>query len=319
MEIRSQIVEERKRRSLHLSFWSRFLVGAVLIIIIVNLVNARNLVLAFQHADIRYVLGAGCLVAGNIGLQLFKWSYMLRFIDRFSRKDVFASFLFGITLGSFTPGQIGEFGGRAVHLPSENRGTVIGLAVIDKLQVFGVMAIGGLLSILFLYHVESITVIALSVIASSILAVLLLRFSLVKTFLLKAGVSRLRHAWVTQAVDSLSLFAPKDLLITTLTTVMFYGVVYFQLFLLMNAFHPINAYDSFLTYAAMMFAKTLLPFSIADLGIREFGLVYFTSMVGYPSPDALAASLLLFMINIATPALIGLFFVPHTISLSSRK
>ncbi len=319
METESQIIEDRRRRSINLSFWSRFLVGAALLVIIVNLVNGRELVLAFQQADTRFLLGAALLAAANVGLQLFKWNYMLHFLDRISLMDVFASFFFGITLGSFTPGQVGEFGGRAVHLPDENRGTVIGLAVIDKLQVLGIMAIGGIHSILVLYKVDSIAVIVLSVAVSAILVFLLMRASLVHSLLLKVGISRLKHPWVTQAIESLSLFSLKDLLITTFSTILFYIVVYFQLYLLMNAFHPIGAFDSFLTYAAMMFAKALLPFSIADLGIREFGLVYFTSMVSYPSPDALAASLLLFLINIAAPSFIGLFFVPRTVSLSSRK
>lgn len=319
METGNQTIDDHRTRSLNLSFWLRFVVGAVLLIIIVNLVNARDLVVAFQQAHFTFLLGAACMVIANLGLQLFKWNYMLRFLHGFSRRDMLASFFFGITLGSFTPGQIGEFGGRALHLPQEHRGTVIGLAVIDKLQVLGIMAIGGLLSILFLYQVESPALILLILLTSSVAAVLLSQFAWIRSFLLRVGISRLKHEWIMQAVNSLSLFSSKDVLITSSATIAFYGVVYMQTFLLMNAFHPIGLYDSFLTYAAMMFAKTLLPFSIADLGIREFGLVYFTSMVGFPAPAALATSLLLFMINIATPAFIGLFFVPHTIELSSRK
>jgi uncharacterized membrane protein YbhN (UPF0104 family) len=136
---------------------------------------------------------------------------------------------------------------------------------------------------------------------------------------LKAGISKLKHPWVMQAVDSLLLFGKRDILITTFMTVVFYGIVYLQLYLLLNAFQNITAFDSFLAYAAMMISKTLLPFSIADLGIREFGLVYFASKVGYAAPAALASSLLLFLINIAAPALVGLFFIPHTISLSSAE
>jgi len=319
METEPHKIAKQKRGPLSLSFWIRLLVAVGLLVAIVNLVNMDDFIVAFQQASILHVLAAAILLVVNMGIQFFKWNYMIRFLGDIPRKDVLASFFFGMTLGSFTPGQLGEFGGRAIHLPARERGTIIGLAVIDKLQMFGIMAFAGIGSLLLLFDVHSTEVILLAAVISVLILFFLLRFSAARLLLLKIGVSKLRHPWVMQAVDSLSLFRAKDILITTCMTIMFYATIYCQLYLLMNAFQQIGLYDSFVAYASMMFSKALLPFSIADLGIREFGLVYFTSKLGYPSPAALASSLLLFVINIAVPALIGLFFIPHTISFPQTK
>lgn len=319
MEAGSNIIENSGREPLKISFWIRLLIGAVLLAVIVSIVNAKELIDTVRQAELLWIMVAAVLVAANIGLQILKWGYLLRFVEGVSGKETIASFFFGITLGSFTPGQLGEFGGRAVHLPSARRGTIIGLAVIDKMQVFGIMAVCGILGSLFLYHVESLPIIIVGVLTSLLLLVFLVRFSTVRSFLLAAGISKLKHRWVAQAVDSLLLFSHRDILITTIMTVIFYGVVYLQLYCLMNAFQEITMLNSFLAYSTMMISKTLLPFSIADLGIREIGLVYFASEVGYDAPAALASSLLLFVMNIAAPSLVGLFFIPHTISLPPKE
>jgi len=319
METEPQIIEEPERGTWRISYWVRLLVGLILLVLILNVVSVRDLVGAFRKAGLLYLLGALCLVVANIGVQILKWSYMLRFLKSVSRKEMLASFFFGITLGSFTPGQLGEYGGRAIHLPPRDWGTVLGLAAIDKLQMAGIMALAGIFSIFILYHVDSTLLLALGVATSFLILLLLLRFSLMHSFLMKLGIAKIKYAWVRQAADSLFLFTRRDIAVTTVITVVFYTIVYLQLHLLLNAFQSVTPINSFLVYAAMMFSKTLLPLSIADLGIREFSLVYFASQIGISSAAALASAILLFFINIVLPALIGLFFVPESMSISSTK
>ncbi len=319
MENESQIIVGKKTRSWHLSFWMRFLIALTLLFLVFEVVNIDDLAAAFRDANLLFLSGAGFLLVGNVGIQIIKWNYMLRFVDNVSRKQTVASLFFGMTLGSFTPGQLGEYGGRAIHLPSENWGTVIGLAVIDRLQISGVMALGGLFSFIVLYEAYSPFVIMAWAALSLLIVIVMVRFSIMRAFLDKLGISKLKYAWVRQATDSLSLFTGTHIAVTTGLSALFYGIVYLQLFLLMNAFQAIDPLNSFLAFAAMMFSKTLLPFSIADLGVREFGLVYFASRIGYPAAAALASAFLLFFINIVIPALVGILFIPSSMSFTTKE
>lgn len=297
----------------------RSLIGLILLVLILNIVSLDDLGDAFRGARFTYLVAAALLMIANIGVQILKWNYMLRFLKNISLKDMLASFFFGVTLGSFTPGQLGEYGGRAIHLPSKEWGTVIGLAVIDKLQMAGIMALCGIVSLIILFKVHSIFIMIPGALVSILIILPLIRFSIIHTVLKRLGLSKLKYAWVRQAAESLSLFTRQDIAVTTVLSILLYGIIYFQLYLLMNAFEQIGPLDSFLAYAAMMFSKTLLPFSIADLGIREFGLVYFASQLGFSAPAALASALLLFFINIVLPALVGLFFIPQSMSIPSIK
>lgn len=306
---------KRTRPRIRLTFWIRLILGVVLLAVILNLVPPDEIIDAIASANPLPMLAASSLIVLNLGFQIQKWKYMLALLGiSVPRKRLIASFFFGMTLGSFTPGQIGEYGGRAVHLSSEVRGSVIGLAVIDKLQVFGIMSIGGITALLALSSSPSAFIVLGAFLLCLCILFCLFRFSAVRRFLLSVGIQKLRYPWVLQAVDSLVLFKPRDIAVTTMLTILFYSTVYCQLFLLLTSFQPLDPIDAFLGYGAMMFSKSILPFSIADLGVRELGLVYFMSLLGYPRAGALTASLILFVVNIIIPALIGLLFIPKSIS-----
>jgi uncharacterized membrane protein YbhN (UPF0104 family) len=68
----------------------------------------------------------------------------------------------------------------------------------------------------------------------------------------------------------------------------------------------------------MMLAKSIFPISIADIGIREAGSVYFFALLGISSAAAFNASMVLFLINILLPSVVGLLFLPKA-SLVHRR
>jgi len=102
-------------------------------------------------------------------------------------------------------------------------------------------------------------------------------------------------------------------------TVLFYATIWIQLHFLLNAFTAVSFADSFLGFAAMMFVKSALPVTFADLGVREIGLVYFMSLRLVPEAASFNAGILLFAINVLAPALVGLLFIPRSFSLRNRQ
>ena len=121
----------------------------------------------------------------------------------------------------------------------------------------------------------------------------------------------LQRPSVRDFLAALTVFRLRHLIVSFGLSVGFYIAIYLQMFLLLNAFSPVDADDAFLGFAAMMFVKSLVPLSLGDLGIREAGSVYFYAIRGIPHASALNASLLLFVINILLPSLLGLMFMPR--------
>ena len=294
----------------------RFMISGVLLYVLLRLTNIDDVINALKRADIRYIAGAFLLLVFNLGFQILKWKYLLKTTGSSSLlRDALSSFLFGVTLGSLTPGQVGEFGGRALTLHARS-GIVVGLTIIDKFQIFTIMSIAGVFSLVRLLRIDSLPILASAIAGVTIMVLLMIRPALLRRLLNTVGISRLKHRWVNDILDSLSLLSSRDLVITITLTILFYVTVYFQLLLLFSAFSFFLPVQVFLGYSAMMLLKSLLPISIADLGTRELGLVYFMSMQGIPKAVSFNASILLFSMNILIPALCGLAFFPKNLSRS---
>ncbi|MBI3585539.1 MAG: flippase-like domain-containing protein [Ignavibacteriales bacterium] len=292
-------------------FTGRILLGIVLLVLVLNLVSFSNVIKTFAQARFEYVFFAVLLLGTNVGIQIAKWHYFLRLADAtVTLKQAATSLLFGITLGSFTPGQVGELGGRALRHTGAFSAQIIGFTLIDKLQMFLVMGMGGIVSFVFLFSPPLWEQVSISVGGSLIFLILFFRPVLLKQIVEKIPFRIIKHEWTEDFLQTLSKFHSKDLLYSFVITVAFYAVIWLQLFLLLNAFSPTDAGQAFLGYAAMMFSKALLPISFGDLGIREASSVYFFSRIGIPETTALNAAFLLFIINMIIPAFIGLFFLP---------
>ena len=266
---------------------------------------------AFLSARFEYIAVALLLGALNLGLQLMKWRYFTRLANPAgSHLETIASLLFGITVGVITPGQLGELGGRALRHHSVSAAKIIGLTLIDKFQMLLIMGIGGVVSYVVFFSLSAWYKVMIVGVVWILFTYLFFRPSIIGGMLRLAPSKIRQHPWTEDIRLSLSLLKPKDLLFAFCVTLSYYGVVYVQMYLLLNAFSSVNWWETFLGFAAMMFLKSVIPISFGDLGLREASSVYFYSQVGIPEAAALNASLLLFFINIAIPALLGLLFIP---------
>jgi uncharacterized membrane protein YbhN (UPF0104 family) len=74
----------------------------------------------------------------------------------------------------------------------------------------------------------------------------------------------------------------------------------------------INIFLQFMGVAFMFLAKSILPtFNfLSDLGIREFSVALFFESMQIEVAPIIASGLILWLINIALPALVGLFCIP---------
>jgi uncharacterized protein (TIRG00374 family) len=302
-----------KRSNSIIKLLSRGLLALILLVVLFQFVSITEVAQALGTAKHLYIVGAILLMFVNIGFQIAKWRYFVRLVDPTATNlETTASLLFGITLGTITPGQIGEFGGRALHHSSISAGTLIGLTLVDKVQMMCIMGISGVASLVILFQCEPVVVATSVVIATSVFLFIFFRLSALQRFADKFKLAFLKRPVIQDLLSAVSIFRLRDLIVSFCLSTGFFCVIFLQMFLLLNAFSAVGVSDAFLGFSAMMFLKSMVPISLGDLGIREAASVYFYALRGIGNAIALNASLLLFTINILLPSLIGLIFIPRS-------
>ncbi len=294
----------------------RVALAAVLLAFLLYFVEFEQIRFAFQQARGGYIAAAVALLVFNLGLQILKWRYLLHSSGfPFPWRNIFQSFFFGLTVGTLTPGQLGELGGRGFHLSTESPEKIIGLTIFDKLQMLGIMIIGGGLSLAILFNVSPL-ILLLVIMGSVIVLLALILPQYVALLLQRTGLGELRNKWIQGFFGVLaSIKTPRTFSATVFLSLLFYATIWVQLHFLLNAFSSVSFLDSFLGFASMMLAKAALPITFADLGTRELGLIFFLSLRSVPEATAFNSGILLFAINVLTPSLFGLLFIPRSFSL----
>jgi uncharacterized protein (TIRG00374 family) len=290
----------------------RILVSVLILSLIVSLVQWQNVLVALQSADSRFMLLAVFLLIGNLSVRTLKWHTMLRSVKESPTfAEAYGSVMLGISLGSFTPGELGDIAGRALHITDAKRSHLVGLTLLDKLQIFVVTSCAGGVSLACLAFDDPYLRTFLSIVIILLSCIFMMRLGFIATLGQRLNTWLLKRPWLSRVLDGFQLLTPSQLLSTALYTLLFHGVLILQMYCLLNAFSPISFLHAFVGTSAMMFVKSLLPISIGDLGVREAGSIYFFSLYGISQAAALNASLILFFINIFVPSLMGTYFIRH--------
>jgi uncharacterized membrane protein YbhN (UPF0104 family) len=278
----------------------------------VSLVTWQNVLSAYQSADGMFILLGGFLVFANLGIRTLKWHIMLRSVKNSpSYWESFGSVMLGISLGSFTPGEIGEFAGRALHISDARKSHLVGLALLDKAQISVITSAAGAISLVFLFLHDSLFTIPLYFFTAFLSILFFLRMDLLAAFGHRLNASFFQKSWVTSVLDGFTLLKSQQLLTTLLCTLCFHGIIVLQMFYFIHAFGEITLFNAFIGTSAMMFVKSCLPISLGDIGIREAGSIFFFSKFDISQAAALNASLLLFVVNVLFPSICGTIFLKH--------
>jgi len=304
---------------------AKFLLACSVMILVVRAVEFERIAETLQNPQYPHRIWlAWFLLIPNLMIQWYRWHFLLRQIrPGLPVMESVQSFFGGQVVGFITPGRIGEIG-RTLFLEKTDRIQSIGMVFIDKFYAFAVIVIAGIwgfvviLGGMFDYHVFVLIpmlVIALSV--SLLLLILSLRPEIIRGFLYHLSVIlpvRDRMKEVIHCMDRMERGQAHRFF---WMTVLFYISFIVQFCLLANAFEEIALWKSISATSATMFAKTLLPVSVGDLGIREGASVFFFMKMGVGKVAAFNGSFLLFIINILFPTLIGICFLPK-MSLRSK-
>ncbi len=306
---------------------TKLLIAALAIVYIVFFIHFEEIWKSFRQSRFIYIALAFLLVFLNIGLQSYKWRYLLRLIKpNVTLGEVLGSLLVGFTAGIFTPARIGEYGGRMFYVRDCNRLQTAGLTFIDKAFGFFVTVTMGLLGLLLFLKLvfDFPRIILFPEFSLAFVFVALMIYLFISPDVIKRVIKALDFkSKISQALKamlaSIDSFHRREAIVILGVSFLHYSVFFFQFHLLTLAFEPVPLWVGFVSITSTMFAKTVIPsITFGELGIRESAAIMFYNQFGFNGATAFNASILLFAINVLLPSAVGLFFIPR-LAFSSKN
>jgi uncharacterized membrane protein YbhN (UPF0104 family) len=229
----------------------------------------------------------------------------------------------GITVSIFTPNRVGEYAGRVFVLEQASRWEGVMITVLGSMsQLLVTIIVGSVCFILYVYRYlnifESLEFYGLIFIISVLVFILLIIFFNVT--LLISVINRLpqRFQRFKKHCLVISNYKFHELLNVLLLSLLRYFIFITQFYLLLNLFGvEILYFDAFILISVVYLVMAAIPtVALTELGVRGSVSIYFIGMYfSYASNPGshdiaiLTASSVLWVINLAIPAIIGALFI----------
>ena len=257
------------------------------------------------------------LMPVNLALETRKWQKSILPVERVPFRRAYTAIFTGITAGMMFPNRTGDFLGRVFMLEKGNRLKAAMLTFVGNIaQMLVTVSLGCIAWILFGQENHYWYVLILSLII------------IVLGYLIYFNIHILRHLqrlipkkWRPKAekyMEIFSSYSKKDLAVILLIAVAKYAVYSFQFVLLIWAFDvPLSYFEAMIPIMMTYLLMTIIPFiTITEIAVRgavciEVFEIWLT-MQGISSSFTMMvffASTMLWLYNLAIPAVIGLFFI----------
>lgn len=224
--------------------------------------------------------------------------------------EAFRVFFIGLFLANITPGRLGDFGRLFYiknYLPSRKVG--LGSLVMDRL--FDLVCLLLFVAVaLFYFQLRFDLLKVPSSFESFTYWVLIFGGISILLFLIRKKIIKIIKPW-RQAFNSHNLNFVKSFscfLLTTFSMVLIYGVFNYTAWAMKIQIDPIGLFlGSFI-----LGVLSLLPITVLGIGVRETSLILIFKLYGLPASEAIALSLIVFMLHIASflPGAIWFYLSP---------
>jgi uncharacterized membrane protein YbhN (UPF0104 family) len=246
----------------------------------------------------------------NWMLEAAKWQLLLKHIHPVSLLHAFRSVMSGVTVSFFTPNRVGEFAGRIMHLNSNVRITASIASVIGSMNQLLITIIAGGIGLLASLNNYGFTEPVLT--ALIYLAVITALFSACVIYFRIRFINRLFSK--VKMMEKAQLYTRvfenykfRQLLAITFLSALRYLVFTSQFVFVLWLFNvDVEYLQSIRVISLIYVVMSVVPtIAIAELTLRGSVALYFFSSLTADSASVLAASSLLWIINLAIPAIIG--------------
>jgi len=249
-------------------------------------------------------------------LEAFKWRYVLSKFTNISFWRSWRSVWYGVVAGQLTPNRIGEPIGRLALIEPNMRGKAGVAAVWCSFSQQLATIVFGLIGIIWWTKVKGFYIlppsIPLWIVFYSILCWLgLIILGIIKIQKIARWIEG--FSWVRRSLHGESLildFRTSAIVFVLIISILRYLVFSTQYVMLLRFFgvgaNPIDLYAVVgLTY---LFSSIIPSFSASEVGVKAGFAIWFAGMISDNALGVTAASLFLWMLNLAIPALIAAWF-----------
>lgn len=254
------------------------------------------------------------LVFLNIFLEAIKWKYQVRPIEIISKWKSFLSIFTGMTAGMFFPNRMGNFLGRIFMLEKGDRIKAAMVTIVGGMaQMIATVSIGLIASI---FYVKKYSVFIIIAATLTITLLLLIYFNIYLLKYFKFLIPKKFKEKTEEYFEVFSLYDKTELLKILMISFARYFLYTFQFVILIWAFGvPLNYFNAMIPIALTYLAMMIVPFiTITEIAVRgSVSVVIFEKWLIMNGIDysfgmmVFSASSLLWIFNIAIPAIIGLF------------
>ncbi|MCF8296786.1 MAG: flippase-like domain-containing protein [Saprospiraceae bacterium] len=264
------------------------------------------------------------LMIVNWGIESGKWRYLIKKIESISFLKAYKAILAGNTVSIFTPNRVGEFFGRVFILKKTNPWEGIFITVIGSMsQLLVTIVVGSIGFIFFItkyYSIDkylSLTIIFVIIILNLFLILLFFNVSFISTFTRKFIKDKWKRIRIYMRI--FAFYNTKELLAIFSYSFIRYCVFTLQFYILLRMFNlNIPIIDGVILISVVFFILTAIPsIALSELGIRGavaisvFELYFIKNgiMTDQIEIAIISTTSLLWLINLAIPALVGTIFV----------
>lgn len=257
-------------------------------------------------------------------VEAIKWKYATRSIEKVSLSNALASVFSGISIGIFTPNNLGEYGGKILYLKDHNRGAGIVINFITSISQLIITLSVGLLAFLFYFskYISSETIV-LNILTYTIVVFICL---LIHLFI---NINRLsfyadKIKWLSKIkkyTRVFDLFHSKQILVILLFAFIRYSIFSTQYLLIINYVDPSLGISNIIMMTSLIFlAQSILPsFAITEIMMRGSVAAFFFEQLSSDVLPIVASAFSIWILNVILPAIIGSYFVLKANFLGARN
>ncbi len=265
------------------------------------------------------------LMPVNWIFETMKWRILIQQFETLSFRKSLAAVFAGVTFSIFTPNRVGEYGGRILFVkPENNWKTVVATLVGSYSQLLAILSFGILgFGIFMSSYLALDRIVMQGVIFLSVALVLMMLFCFYNINLIIPLAKKIPYAHklkkIVKNVNVLRDYDNKILNRALLFSALRYLVYSLQYYLILRYFGiPIGLMEGLTGIATIYLFQTSIPLPpLMGLVARGELAIYVWKNFSDNEINILAATFVLWMINIIIPALIGTVFIGNVNILKS--
>jgi len=268
--------------------------------------------ISFSNETLSQLLFCFILMFVNWSLEAVKWKLLIAPYEEISWMQSLQSIFAGVTISIFTPNRVGEFTGRIFFLKKADRLIASLKSIVGSFLQLTITMIAGVVGIWMYIEKGYNTQTPLYAIFDHQRKFMLLLI-LCSTFVVALAMIRLSFfAKLKHQMKEIFNTKKSELLWVLLLSVIRYMIFTFQYYLLIVALGvQVELMPACMLISIVFFINAVIPsFALTEIVVRSAVAVYVFNSIEPAQPFLIAsASLLLWSINLAIPALIGSSFI----------